>query len=140
MLKGRFMRTRIITFKSVAFYVMILASCWGCGSRAGSPPPLISVKGKVIYNHQPLTKGTVQFEPDGFGRPAFGKLQSDGTFVLTTLKEGDGVVAGHHRVSISGVDKSLARNRAFQKYASPNTSKLTADVSEDQTEFTFDIP
>jgi len=94
----------------------------------------------VTYKGQPLTKGVVNFEPDGYGRSAGGKLQSDGTFVLTTLEEGDGVVAGHHRVFIIEVDKSLSKNPSFKKYASPNTSKLTADVSQEKTEFTFDLP
>ena len=67
-------------------------------------PSLIPVKGKVTFKGEPLTTGLVRFEPDDFGRPASGKLQSDGTFVLSTLKEGDGVVAGHHRVSITSLD------------------------------------
>ena len=86
-----------------------------------------------------MTKGVVRFEPDGYGRLATGKLQSDGTFVLTTFKEGDGVVAGHHRVFITEVDKRLPRIVRSRKYLSPNTSKLTADVSEENTEFNFDI-
>jgi hypothetical protein len=130
---------RMVTFSLVALAALVLAPCWGCGPGAGAPPPLIAVKGKVTYKSQPLTKCNVQFEPDGFGRPASGKLQSDGTFVLTTLKDGDGVVAGHHRVFIAEVDKSLSKDRLFKKYASPNTSNLTADVSEEKTEFNFDI-
>ena len=131
---------RIVTFLSVALAALVLAPCWGCGSAAGTAAPLISVKGKVTYKRQPLTKGTIRFEPDGYGRQASGRLQADGTFVLTTLKDGDGVVAGHHRVVIVDVDKTLAKDRAFKKYASPNSSDLTADVSEEKTEFTFDIP
>ncbi|MFI5455842.1 MAG: hypothetical protein ACHRXM_10365 [Isosphaerales bacterium] len=132
---------RMVIFRTVALTALVLAPCWGCGPPEGTLAPLISVKGKVTYKGQPLTKGTVLFEPaDGYGRPATGKLQSDGTFELTTLKEGDGVVAGHHRVSIVEVEKSLSKNPSFQKYASPNTSKLTADVSAEKTEFTFDIP
>ena len=74
--------------------------------------PLLPVKGKVTYKGQPVAKGTIRFEPDGYGRPATGRLQSDGSFVLGTNKEGDGVVAGAHRVSVSGFDKPLASNRA----------------------------
>jgi len=131
---------RMVTFRVAALAALVLAACWGCGPGAGTLPSLIAVKGKVTYKNQPVTTGVIQFEPDGYGRTASGKLQSDGTFVLTTLKDGDGVVAGHHRISITGVDKSLSKNSAFKQYASPNTSKLTADVSEDKTEFTFDLP
>jgi hypothetical protein len=100
---------------------------------------LIPVKGKVTYKGQPVTKGIVRFEPDGYGRMASGPLQSDGTFVLTTLKEGDGVVAGEHRVTIEGFEKNLARDRALKKYGSANISGLKADVSPERTEFTFDL-
>ena len=82
----------------------------------GALPSLIPVKGKVTYKGQPLTTGTVRFEPDGYGRMASGKLQSDGTYVLSTLKEADGVVAGTHRVFITDLDKKLANDRAFKKY------------------------
>jgi hypothetical protein len=112
----------------------------GCGAiGSGKVPDLIPVKGKVTFKGKPLTKGTVAFEPDGFGRPARGELQSDGTFVLSTLKEGDGVVAGEHRVSITGVEKSLAKDRTMIKYASPNTSRLTAQVDREHTDFTLDL-
>jgi hypothetical protein len=101
---------------------------------------LISVKGKVTYKGQPVTKGIVRFEPDsGFGRMATGQLQSDGTFELTTLKQGDGVVAGEHRVTVSDFDKSIAKDRALKKYGSANISGLKAEVSPENHEFTFDL-
>jgi hypothetical protein len=100
---------------------------------------LIAVKGKVTYKGQPVAKGVIQFEPDGYGRKARGQLQSDGTFELTTLKPGDGVVAGEHRISLSELDKSLAKDRALRKYASPNPSRLTAEVSPGKTQFVFDL-
>jgi len=125
--------------KLVALAAFLVSPCWGCGSSQGTPVTLIPVKGKVTYKGQPVTKGVIQFEPDGYGRPATGQLQSDGTFELTTLKSGDGVVAGEHRISIVELDKSLAKDRALKKYGSPNTSRLTAEVSSEKTEFAFDL-
>jgi hypothetical protein len=131
---------RMSLARMIAPAALLAAVCWGCGPGGGGrAPDLIPVKGKVSYKGRPLTKGTVTFEPDGFGRPARGDLQADGTFVLTTLKEGDGVVAGEHRISITGVEKALAKDRAFIKYASPNTSRVTAEVDREHTEFTFDL-
>jgi hypothetical protein len=117
---------------------VLLVPCWGCGTSNGQMSPLLAVKGKVTYKGQPVAKGTIRFEPDGYGRPATGRLQSDGSFVLTTNKEGDGVVAGAHRVSVSGFDKPLASNRALKKYGL-KTSGLTAEVDADHTEFNFDL-
>ena len=67
---------------------------------------------------------------------ARGQLQSDGTFVLTTNKEGDGVVAGHHRVSITGTGKS-PREASRQEIHAAESSKLEADVDAEHTEFTL---
>jgi len=130
---------RINLSKFVALAVLLVGPCWGCGSSGGTPATLIPVKGKVTYKGQPLTKGVIEFEPDGYGRPARGQLQADGTFELTTLQPGDGVVAGEHRISITQLDKTLAKDRALRKYGSPNTSRLTAEVSPENTEFTFDL-
>jgi hypothetical protein len=98
---------------SSALATIIVGSCWGCGSGSAVPPTLIPVKGKVTYKGQPVTKGVVRFEPDGgFGRMATGQLQSDGTFELSTLKPGDGVVPGVHRVTLIFLDKSINKGRA----------------------------
>src|SRR6516164_8831509 len=76
--RSRFMRMSLV--KLVALAALFVGPCWGCGSSGGTPVTLIPVKGKVTYKGQPLTKGVVEFEPEGYGRPAKGQLQSDGTF------------------------------------------------------------
>jgi len=124
---------------SITFTALLLSFCWGCGSGGGALPSLIPVKGKVTYKGQPLTKGTIRFEPDGYGRMATGTLQSDGTFVLSTLKKDDGVVAGSHKVSVSDTGPSLKKELIPRKYTDPGTSKLTAEVDSEHTEFTFDL-
>jgi hypothetical protein len=86
-----------------------------------------------------VQKGEVTFVPDGYGRGPRGRIQPDGSFVLTTSQEGDGVVAGEHKVTISDLDKTLAKDRALTKYASPNTTTLTAEVDPEHTEFAFDL-
>jgi hypothetical protein len=130
-----------LTIKLALLAGLLLSCASGCGARgAGTLPELIPVKGKVTFKGQPLDMGIVHFEPDDYGRPATGKLQPDGTFVLSTLKEGDGVVAGHHRVSITGTNAKSKSLALPKKYANGMTSKLEADVSTDKSEFTFDIP
>jgi hypothetical protein len=114
-------------------------ACWGCGLRSGPVTGLIPVKGRVTHKGAPVQKGEVTFVPDGYGREARGRIQPDGSFVLTTDKEGDGVVAGEHKVTITDLDKTLASDRAVMKYASPNTTTLTAGVDAEHTEFAFDL-
>ena len=118
----------------------LFGCCAGCGANgSGTLPQLIPVKGKVTFKGQPLTIGAIRFEPDDFGRPATGKLQSDGTYVLSTLKEGDGVVPGHHRVTIIDLNIKSKDGAILQKYLNTSKSKLEADVSAEKTEFAFDL-
>jgi len=130
---------RIIIPGSITLSALLLFSCWGCGSSSGTMAPLIQVKGKVTYKGQPLTKGTIRFEPNGYGRMATGKIQPDGTFVLSTLQQNDGVVAGNHKVSISDTGSTPRKELVPKKYADAAASKLTADVDTEHTEFTFDL-
>jgi hypothetical protein len=125
-----------------ALAALVLFPCWGCGSGGGGGAltNLVQVKGKVTYKGKPLTSGMIHFEPDGgFGRPATGKLQSDGSYALTTLKDGDGVVAGSHQVTVGGFDKPLASDRALKKYGVRRSSGLTAEVDSEHTEWNFDL-
>jgi hypothetical protein len=133
------MRIRAHTLIALPLAAVLFVPCWGCGPASGALPTLIPVHGKVTYKGRPVTKGVVRFEPDGYGRMAEGQIQSDGTFELSTLKQGDGAVPGQHRVTISEFDQSLAKDRALRKYGSSNTSGLNAEVSQEQTEFTFDL-
>ena len=127
-------------FSLLALGALFLVPCSGCGAGGGgAPTALVPVKGKVTYKGRPLTSGIVHFEPEGYGRPATGKLQSDGSYTLGTMKEGDGVVAGAHLVTIGGFDKSLASDRTLKKYGSRRDSGLTAEVDAEHTEFNFDL-
>jgi hypothetical protein len=118
---------------------LLAATCWGCGPDGAFKTDLVPVKGKVMYKGKALTKGTIRFEPDGYGREARGQIQSDGTFVLTTDKSGDGAVPGHHRVSISGTGPAPRKELIPTKYTGVATSKLEAEVSSEKTEFEFDL-
>ena len=127
--------------RSFALVALVLAPCWGCGLGAGGGAALslVPVKGKVTYKGKPLSSGVIYFECDGYGRPATGKLQSDGTYTLGTLKDGDGVAAGTHLVTLGNFDKTLAKDRTLSKYANAKSSGLTALVDSEHTEFNFDL-
>jgi hypothetical protein len=81
--------------------LLLAAAVVGCGAGGGSKG---QVKGKLVANGQPVTSGSVTFMPvdasEG-AQPASGAVQSDGTFVVTTDKEGDGAAIGKHQVSFT---------------------------------------
>lgn len=124
----------------LALAILAFGSCWGCGPAGGETrTALIPAKGTVTYKGQPVSKGVVTFTPDGYGRPAEGPLQPDGTFVLSTHQPGDGVVPGHHRVTVTETGIKSPRDALAKKWASEAASGLTADVDAEHTEFTFEL-
>jgi hypothetical protein len=130
---------RVCAFASIMAAATALATCWGCASIAGGPDgtSILPVKGKVTYKGKPLTDGTITFEPNDFGRPAHGNIQPDGSFVLTTFKEGDGAVRGHHRIAVNG---SVKRGQLLPlKLRDPSSSKVEVEVSEGKTEYLVDL-
>jgi hypothetical protein len=92
----------------LAWLIVALASSAGCNE---SPYALAPVSGTVTIDGQPLTAGRVMFAPiatgDGrdAGKPASGRLQPGGRFVLTTFDEGDGAVVGDHWITVIGPAK-----------------------------------
>jgi hypothetical protein len=77
-----------------------------------------------------LTTGTVAVSPDA-DKPAFGQIDAQGRFKLTTEEEGDGCVAGTHRVAVTATDRTnpnFVRWLVPQKYGDLYTSELTVTV------------
>lgn len=77
-----------------------LAALAGCGNKH---LPMAAVEGKVLFRGEPLEFGGVLFQPD-VGPPALGAIEPDGTFRLSTYRDGDGAVVGLHRVQINCYD------------------------------------
>jgi hypothetical protein len=100
----------------------------GCGD---SGPKVVPVSGTVTIDGKPLAYGFVQVMPADW-RPATGKIGPDGRFTLTTMKEGDGCVAGTHPVAIlasESLSPETTKWHAPKKYADAVESKLTVTVS-----------
>lgn len=73
---------------------------WGCSTGQFPTAP---VTGRVVCLGEPVPHVRIFFEPLGTGvvGPAgFAVAKEDGTFVLTSVKEGDGAVIGKHRVRV----------------------------------------
>ena len=92
-------RPRCIPATLLMFFVVLLTM--GCAKPAGLPN-MVHVRGQVIYQGEPLRSGTVVYVPRSpdEGRQARGEIQPDGTFVLTTLRPGDGVQTGEYDIAV----------------------------------------
>lgn len=124
------------------------AAIAGCGSDL---PPTAKVRGTVTIGGKPLESGTITFYPRQ-GRPASGAIQPDGSYQLTTFREGDGAVLGPHKVAIHanrvtggatpksfeeelrGVGSFNAPSKVEwlvpERYSRPETTPLTAEVAD----------
>lgn len=133
---------------AIAFLMSWLTGCDDGGIGA------IPIRGKVLYNGKPLAQGEVLYNPlESTGRRAKGKIQSDGTFQLTTLEQNDGALPGDYQISILAYaphpgeptrtveseqrDQIRERiKRGFiipEKYVDPTTSGLTDQVSKEHS-------
>ena len=120
---------------AMAIGVAILPFSGGCKRN----PRVVPVKGKVLYNGQPLPFGSVMFQPDR-GQAAVGDLTADGTFMLSSYGPNDGAVPGRHSVSVSCYDgqrpgktgggDSLGKLMIPLKYTRFGSSGLTAEVKD----------
>jgi hypothetical protein len=70
----------------------------GCGDGF---PKRFPVSGSVKFaDGSPVKTGTIELGGNGSRWTASGEIQRDGSFSLTTVKKGDGVVPGEYKVVI----------------------------------------
>ena len=90
----------------------LAALCFATAGCNRSPYEMARVVGTVTIDGEPLRGGQVQFAPisrgqdSEAGKPALGTVRPDGSFELSTYKEGDGAVVGHHFVTVFGPEDS----------------------------------
>ncbi|MDR2704719.1 MAG: hypothetical protein LBC02_02965 [Planctomycetaceae bacterium] len=125
---------------SICLFVLTLTAC-GSGK--------CSLRGKVTFSDDgtPLPCGIVVF--DNEHTRSKGKVNSDGTYIVGTLSDTDGIPAGTYKVSVTGtykpveninsnnMDVSQSESLIDAKYANASTSGLTITVDA-QTKV-FDI-
>jgi hypothetical protein len=108
--------------------------CLGCQR---GPDYTGKVSGRVTLDGKPLSSGKVISTPMAEGRGATGSIQSDGTFVLKTIGQEDGVAPGAHRIVVLAFEESDDVNTNPEadrkplipaRYSDPNRSGLTVDV------------
>ena len=127
--------------------IMILAA--GCDKH----PRLVTVHGKITLAGKPVGPGDILFIPNkakgSSGKTAIGHFEEDGQYVLTTYKNNDGVIIGHHTVTITPRPAGVAPGTEFPanaklspipaKYGDPVRSPLSAEVQSGTSEVNFDL-
>jgi hypothetical protein len=119
-----------------------LAAGWGCSGS--SSLHTIPVRGRVTYNGQPVTQGTVTFLPrepaaDAPRRPATGVIQPDGTYRLATLSPEDGAAPGEYQVVIVSITSGPSPETPEapevwaipKQYGNPMQTNLQATIPAD---------
>jgi hypothetical protein len=106
--------------------VIVCLSAPGCDAP---PYQLAPVHGTVTLDGQPLSGANVMFAPRArgdevnAGKPAFGQLQPDGSYVLGTYDDEDGAVVGEHSVTIIRVGGGT--KVALPQQTAPNRLKFS---------------
>ena len=104
-------------------------------------PKLVKVNGKIIFNGQPLSAGSINFNPASTN--TFTKdnpssiLQEDGTFTMKTFPYGNGVSPGEYKITLA---PQLASRISLPNLAYPEKTNAKITVPETGLEnFILDI-
>jgi len=111
---------------------VVFAQLAGCGPRR---PKRVPVSGQVLIDGKPLVaaaKGYTHIRlvpPDA--HPAYGKIDSEGRFTLTTFEGEDGCVPGKHKVEVTAYEQvgpAACRWLVPKKYRDYLTSDKTVTI------------
>ncbi len=122
--------------KKYVFSLVLLAVvlCLGCSKN-------LKVSGKVTFSDgSPVTFGTVAFVTDTFY--GSGAISSDGTYVMGSTKERDGLPPGTYKVYIENSEeittvpgatekdppKTTSKERIAKKFTRPTETPLSCEV------------
>ncbi|MGF1581468.1 MAG: hypothetical protein ACFCD0_19250 [Gemmataceae bacterium] len=117
----------------------------GCSSAT------VRVRGKVTVDGKPAVAARVRFfAKDKIDSPPIseGRVQEDGSFVLTTLQPGDGVPSGTYKVVITwknmtrslGEERETGPDKLKGKYADPKKTPLEIEIRSSSPDAIFDLP
>jgi hypothetical protein len=104
----------------------------GCASRGPTLPTAVEARGKVLLpDGRPLPGGRVTLNPQAATEvEAFGDVNPDGTFTLTTYRPGDGAVPGTYVVTVSPFNY---RSKTGNPTKIPNAAQIPARYGDTAT-------
>lgn len=133
--------------------IAALACSLLCGCGGGNGLDTAPTTGEITYRGKPLPYGSISFRPKA-GPPSTGPIGSDGTFEMSTYRDGDGAILGMNDVMISatelhagtakpveaGVEMPAPKSLIPAKYTAFSTSGLNAEVKEgEKNHFVFEL-
>lgn len=130
---------------SVLSLLFLICAFSGCSNN-------VRINGNVTFDDgTPAPTGIVCFDSGSY--IARGNIKSDGTFVMGSVKETDGLPPGNYKVFFIDVHKETGKSPTSDgsegepiytsliadKYDSPETSDLTAEVKADTKTLNFQL-
>jgi hypothetical protein len=115
-------------FRLTQFGLAMLACCGGCGKG----PELAQVRGTVQYDGKPLKEGKVLFTSVERGKPAAGQINQDGTYVLSTMRPGDGATPGKYKVTVV-TDLEIRGRQVHMTCLGPEQLLLEVEADKENT-------
>jgi hypothetical protein len=124
---------------------IVLCFAVGCGGSESSVSGTISIDGKPLVGSETI-RATVMFYPESNGAPAAAKLDTNGTYSVSTGSQA-GLPPGNYLVAISareitgptGAGPTSMRDLAALTYADPKISGLKAEVKPGRNTINFDL-
>lgn len=111
----------------------------------------VRVRGKVTVANKPAEGARVRFYPTeemDISHIPEGRVDQNGSFVLSTFEPGDGVPPGAYKVVITwretrrtlGEEREGGPDKLNGKYADPKTTPLRATISSSSPDAIFNLP
>ncbi|MGL4594190.1 MAG: hypothetical protein ACRCUY_05625 [Thermoguttaceae bacterium] len=121
-------------FALFSLYLLLVAAV-GCGKN-------VRLGGRVTFDDgTPLNFGTVAFVTETY--QAEGVIQSDGTYILGSTYENDGLAPGIYKVFILGSEDTsgdIAISRVASEYCDRRSTPITHEVSRHSSpKFDFQV-
>ncbi|QDU09259.1 hypothetical protein [Gimesia aquarii] len=143
------MKIRSYYFASTnLIFLVILCISSGCLGSSGEPlPDLAEVTGTITLDGKPLRKANIVFEPQevsdkGRRRASSASTEADGSYRLQYNADATGAALGNHKVTIMKMSDNpdeAGKHLIPPKYADSANSGLTAEVTQGENKFDFDL-
>ncbi|MDR2439821.1 MAG: carboxypeptidase-like regulatory domain-containing protein [Planctomycetaceae bacterium] len=124
------------------FIVLSFVGLTGCSDH-------VKLSGRVTYSdtNEPLETGTVIFLAESEAFQSRGEIEKNGSYVLATFRENDGLPPGNYRVYVNSAYRYETQENGLSneirlitdKYTSPETSGLMFKVDHLTKKFDFQV-